>query len=949
MFTNLSVRRSAVVIAAALFCALTAIAQTPAKLPPSTIKTIYITPTSHYDFGFVEPPDAVRERAARHIDAVLATAEANPSFRWTIESVWQLNEWLKRQRKPTSVLPKDKEKIGRLMKLIKSGRIMLSTSWGSMHTDFMGEEELNRLVYDYAKISRSYGVTSETALLDDVPGHPSVLPNILAGSDTKYLVTGANIFINQATSLAPGKVPFYWQSKDGSRVLTWVSQGRRGGYVEALTDFYLDPFSLDPYTDKTPFDMFNPQLAGKKTPLEVMEIGVTELLNRYNGAGYKYDAVMAMYAHDFIEPSDVLNLDKAVRLWNSKHRDVQLKIATPVEFFKYIESKYASQIPTFSGEWSGLWSEAKTQSPRISAAARYAHDHTPAAETLWSALAMTRKVPYPVGNFTALYDLMLTYDEHSGAGNNGWIQLNSREPLEEQNRQYVGFMNTATTEVDYMLGRGVGMIAERSRYDAEFREKDENTRRLVVFNGLSWTRSDVVRFTLPGAGVRVKAIAENGADKDIKFDIDEQGQVLFIAPDVPAFGYKTFEITTENGANSTTLKTSGGREGGENGYHVRLGADGNVESLTIGGRELVNTAGQRPFNSIVRVEGAEASRVEAPVAPRITVSNGKQMTQIRVERPRSVFPSTVFTIFESLGRVEVRNELDGAQMPFAGGSGNWHDSYYFAFPLKLANSKLTLLRGGQKWFDRLPDEYLPGARTDAVTTQHVVGLTDGAQTALIAHRQAFHWLPAGYVDTKVRGKDDAKGFPAMFTGKYPLPEATLYSRAVRRSNQADTHDLGVINMPTVEPGIDGNYVFEYAFGAQNMFDEVGAWRLGESFNVPLRAQFTNVSPATASESFFGVDQPNVQLVTVKSVSDSVVRGEVSASPLDPQLNKVYVIRLQEFAGKACDVTVRVPVAIKSATLLNLTESRELGKVAQIAPLRVAMKPFETKTIRIVID
>ena len=31
-----------------------------------------------------------------------------------------------------------------------------------------------------------------------------------------------------------------------------------------------------------------------------MEIGVTELLNRYNTAGYKYDAVMAMYAHDFI-------------------------------------------------------------------------------------------------------------------------------------------------------------------------------------------------------------------------------------------------------------------------------------------------------------------------------------------------------------------------------------------------------------------------------------------------------------------------------------------------------------------------------------------------------------------------------------------------------------------------------------------------------------------------
>ena len=43
-----------------------------------------------------------------------------------------------------------------------------------------------------------------------------------------------------------------------------------------MTDFYLDPYSLDPYTDKTPFDMFNTELAGKKTPLQIQEIGVTD-------------------------------------------------------------------------------------------------------------------------------------------------------------------------------------------------------------------------------------------------------------------------------------------------------------------------------------------------------------------------------------------------------------------------------------------------------------------------------------------------------------------------------------------------------------------------------------------------------------------------------------------------------------------------------------------------
>ncbi len=922
------------------------------KLPASSIKTVYITPTSHYDFGFVEPPDAVRERAARHIDEVLRVAEANPNFRWTIESVWQVNEWLKRQQKPTSVLPKDKEKINRLMNLIKQGRITLSTSWGSMHTDFMGAEELNRLVYDYAKLERTYGIKSETALLDDVPGHPTSLPSVLAGSGTKYLVTGANLFIQQATTLAPGKVPFYWQSPDGSKVLTWVSQGKRGGYVEALTDFYLDPFSLDPYTDKTPFEMFNPALAGKKTPLEIMEIGVTELLNRYNQAGYKYDAVMAMYAHDFIEPTDVLNLEKAVKMWNLKHREVQLKIATPNEFLKYIEGKYAAQIPTYRGEWSGLWSESKTQSPRISALARYAHDQTPATETLWSAIAMTRRIPFPSGNFTGIYDLMLTYDEHSGAGNNGWIQLNSRAPLEEQNRQYVRYMKSATEEIDGLLTQGLKVITQPSRFDTRFRQKNVNTWNTLVYNGLSWVRNDLVRLKPPRENLKITEILDLTNNQKVTYDIDEEGQAVFVAAGVPSMGYKLYEITTEAGRNVSTLKADEDKFETQNkNFQIKIRSDGNVESIKdlLNGRELVNHQGELPFNDLLRVEGSDASRIAYPFVPRVTVKKGAQMTEVWVERLRSAYPLTVLTIYDALDRVEIHNELDPEKLPFAGGNDNWHDSYYFAFPLNISKENLKVMRGGQKWFDRLPDDYLPGARTDAVTTQHLIAMTDGNSSALIAHRQAFHWVYPGYVDSKPQPKDAPKGFPAMFTGKFPLPEATLYSRAVRRSNQADTHDLGLINMPTVEPGLTGNYVFDYAFADEGKFDEIRAWTLGANFNLPLGAEYIETLPTSLTDSFFSVDQPNVQIVDVKSLSDSVIRGEVSATPLDPQLNKVFVIRLQEFAGKPATAHLNLPVKLKAAALVNLTESRVLQSLSQISPLTVELKPFETKTIRIEIE
>ncbi len=922
------------------------------KLPASPIKTVYIVPTSHYDFGFVEPPDEVRERAARHIDEVIRVAESDTNFRWTIESVWQINEWLKRQKPATSVLPKDNARIARLVKLIKSGQIALSTSWGSMHTDFMGAEELNRITYDYAKLARTYGIESELALMDDVPGHPTSIPSVLAASGTKYLTVGANLFIGEATSLAPGKVPFYWQSPDGGKVLTWVSQSTRGGYTEGMTDFYLDPYSLDPYTNKTPFDMFNPELAGKKTPLEIQEIGITELLNRYNKADYKYDAVMAYYAHDFVEPTNVANLEKAVRQWNLKHKEIQLKIATPNEFLKYIEMKYAAQIPTYRGEWSGLWSESKTQSPRISALAREAHDSAPAAETLWSAIAMTREIPFPVGNFTSIYDLMFTYDEHSGAGNNGWVQLNDRQPLEEQNRQYVEYMSKAKNETGFLMNQGLRVIAQPSRYASSVPLKSENSWNALVYNGLSWNRSDVVRLKSPQENLRITEIKDLAGNQKIKFDVDENGDVIFVARDVPSMGYKTYEITTASGGNVSTLKEDAGKTEIKNdNFQIKFRPDGNVQSIydLKQKREIVNDKGELPFNELLRVEGQDASKVSYPFAPEISIKKGEQMTQIVVRRPRSVYPLTTVTIYDELDHVELHNELDADKMPFAGGNNNWNDSYYFAFPFNVSATNLKVKRGGQKWFDTLPEDYLPGARRDALTTQHLFGFTDENSSAMLAHRQAFHWIYPGYVAAKLQPKDAPKSFPAMFTGKFPLPEATIYSRAVRRSNQADTHDLGVINMPTVEPGLSGNYVFDYAIAGGGKFDDVQAWHLGANFNLQLVGEYINALPSSLSDGFFSVNSPNVQIVDVKTLSDAVIRGEVSATPLDPQTNKVFVIRLQEFSGKAAAAQINLPVKIKSAALVNLTESKVLQKLTSIAPLTVNLKPFETATVKIEVE
>ena len=88
---------------------------------------------------------------------------------------------------------------------------------------------------------------------------------------------------------------------------------------------------------------------------------------------------------------------------------------------------------------------------------------------------------------------------------------------------------------------------------------------------------------------------------------------------------------------------------------------------------------------------------------------------------------------------------------------------------------------------------------------------------------------------------------------------------------------------------------------------------------------------------------------MKQLADTTVHGEVSANPLNPRANHVFVIRLQEFAGRPATLQVTTPVKVRGAALLNLTEDRVLENVTTLSPLTVKLKPYETVTLRIEIE
>ncbi len=124
---------------------------TSKSAPNTTIKTIYVMPSSHWDLGFIAPPEEVLPRLKPHIDEVIANAKRDPEFRWTIESVWQIREWLARTSDP--------QQIKDFVDLVNKGQIQVSAVFGSMHTEFMGAEQLNRITYDMKDLEKRLGIT----------------------------------------------------------------------------------------------------------------------------------------------------------------------------------------------------------------------------------------------------------------------------------------------------------------------------------------------------------------------------------------------------------------------------------------------------------------------------------------------------------------------------------------------------------------------------------------------------------------------------------------------------------------------------------------------------------------------------------------------------------------------------------------------------------------------
>jgi hypothetical protein len=821
----------------------------PAEQRTGTIRRVFVICDSHLDIGFTKPPDQVARDYKTQIDTAIRLARENDDFRWTIESTWMLEEWLRRTD--------DEALIDELGKFLREGRFGLGVTFATMHSGLMAPEESNRLVYLGEQFRRRFGLTAPVAYQDDVPGFTWAYPRILAGSGVKYLIMGLNLGFGGGNTLGMGKDPFWWVGPDGSRVLTWFT------YSSYIEGYYW-----------------------KLTSLKEAEQAVPRRLAWLERNGYPYDAyLLHASVSDNEDPQKAYHTLLGIREWNRKHPELPMQMAIAEDFFEYLIQKYGDKFAEVPGDSAGHWEIVKLGAPEVASRMREGANLLPAAETLATIVSVLKGVVFPRYDFREAWRELLVFHEHTAGAGPGWPNYFSRWETDWSNTAHYAAAMSGYSNTVQQFAKALRNLAT-SGPEAGSEHKAAN---VMVYNGLSWPRSGAVvvgglpRELREGPLEVVDVLTgERQPTEDVP---GTRRQIVFWAHNVPSVGYRLYKVEKASRRARSAAREPGIRFAyNEKGYIFSI-----IDQRT--GRELLGTERDRPFGGLYVYSDSTTPRLVSDTPAEVHVTEGLVTRRTEIVRKGSALPLTVVTQYPEAPYLDLRFDVDLS----AGGDGEKRYTYNLALT-QLAKAQQMFVDGAG-FVLRVPQDILPGGAARHLMPIHFTHLQRAADWGVtLANREAFALRPDLSFD--------------------------LASGSLR----ALTREEGVQLLFRTEPRGSPIQSFQFRIAAQA--EEPWEWeRLGCELNLPLQALCTADAPTKASQSFFELNQPGVQLLDFKPAE------------FRPGW---YVLRFQETAGKGVQaVKLTAPFQFRDAVRANTVEQPGDTRVDLS---NFALKPWETLTV-----
>ena len=833
---------------------------------------VYIVCSSHQDIAWEDSPEhTANYRTSKCILPAMERMKKRDDVTFSMENVLYIEEFLDRK-------PELKDEI---FQFTVDGKFDWGATYNQTYESLLSGEQLVRQVYLGAKKIRKMipGTSAKVAYSVDVPGRSLQMPQILAKANVPYF-----LFSRHERGL------FNWESPDGSSILCW-SMGH-----------YYDASSLGFVSDTPEFLSIVEGRARAWEPIYEKQNNPP-----VNGVLYSMDYIGPADFDKYLDDADEIRkeMKKNGVTDDSPYYPPVLKYTSSEQFFNKIANSNAS-LPTIKGERPNVWLYIHGPSHHWAISSkRAAGVLLPAAEsfTTINGLLEGSLTDYQHEKFDEAWAASI-YDDHGWGGNNGHIT----------DEVFKGKLDFAKEQGQQMLNNALTRITEKINTD------DQKGEAIVLFNALSWERTDPVTATVKSKNNNFSIVDMDGKKVDHQIIEKRNGEfvISFIAEDIPSLGYKTYYVS-KSVKNTKEEKIDANDTNYDNKFYSIKFSNGGLSEIYDKelGKELLNVGkfkageiftmksegnGAGEFSDVQKLEMEGFDKVSLHNSEWTLVENGSVFA--KYELKQKLTHCTVneeIVVYHNIKRIDCNVSL-------LDWDGTKSREFRFALPLQMDDFKVT------------------------------------------------YEVPMGTVTI---GEDEIDGAAG---GMYPIECKDTHPREVQNFISTNNKELGVTlsssvavfdhidptdnpeAYPIIQPVLlasrkschaNGNWYLQEGDHHYNfsIFSHVSGWENGyknaiQANNplVPINSK-NKKADLPGMKSFFSVSQPNTLISTVKKCDD----------------DENVVIRLFDIEGKDCDVELKAFFDISKAEQTNIIEEegKEIQANKKVLKTKVGHHAIET--------
>ncbi|MEW5900589.1 MAG: alpha-L-fucosidase [Acidobacteriota bacterium] len=795
------------------------------------------------------PEACIEYRDTQCITPALEMMAKNPEYSFVMENMLNLMEYIERH-------PDRRDEI---LRFTREGRMEWGATFNQPYESLLGGEQLVRQTYFGRRwLKENFpGCDAKVYFNPDVPGRALQMQQILSKAGIPFMV------------ISRFHEGFYrWLSPDGSGVVAYSP----GHYTNPSAILGAPPAQgIKALAEK--LAKWSPDYAKRRIPPEFP----------------------LLHSVDFSRPTDFGPL---ITLWNSSHPGSTMRYSSARSFFENL----VEPDPDFErimGERPNLWLyiHGPTHHWAISSQ-REAGVLLPAAEIFGTIASLLEGSfdNYPEDRMEDAW-MASIYPDHGWGGKEGQIT----------DRLFRNKYEFARDEGREMLETALRRIA------AKVKRPSGKAIPVVVFNSLSWKRSDPVTVAIASTSGNWRVRDGQGVFMPSQvlssLPTEERTQRLeFIARDVPPLGYKTFYLD-EGGAEFQPLPAASPPSSVyENSFYRIAFAPGGLESIfdkelrkeVLDTRKFLgfeiftmqsvgNGAGEFGRVQQPTMEGFDKLSLHQPSWQRDAAESGplKTVWRFTVKLANATIEEKI-VIYNNIKRID-------CQVGILDWDGSPYREFRLALPVNAPAVEVAY---------EVPMGVVEVGRSEIPGTGGPAygNLNYDELCSRIRPREVQNFLSTNAGDlgltmsTSVAVND--------FQDPTPDPISNPLLQAVLLASRRSCHGEGNWYLQ------EGDHYYRFSVSSHAPGWQNGYHR-GIQANTPL---FPVVKPETtanvslpAEKSFFIVSAPNVLVSTIKKAED----------------DDSVVIRLYEIEGKGCDVDLTTSFPIGRAELANIIE--EEGK------------------------